>query len=227
MARGVGRLRTVGNKDPHARVCHRRGGGREWTCRSGGCGGSRSRLEVGSDHGSNISRKGQCSQKSHSEAYASPQGRPAMRVERTHRAELRWHDLAKLVSGDGEKGSEPARGWIVLDQPDRRTVSRGSGPCRISDRVSLGFGGWPICSRWDPPNPTTLVDDLVRSGLVERQGHPTDRSVNLVVATPDPPALGRRAEEVCRERSPADLLDLPGGDSTSWCGSWLGSAESP
>jgi hypothetical protein len=25
-----------------------------------------------------------------------------MRVERTHRADLRWHDLGKLVSGDGD-----------------------------------------------------------------------------------------------------------------------------
>ena len=35
----------------------------------------------------------------------------------------------------------------------------------------------------DPPNLTTVIDDLERSGLVERQAHPTDRRVKLVAAT--------------------------------------------
>ena len=60
----------------------------------------------------------------------------------------------------------------------------------------------------DPPNLTTLVDDLERSGLVERQPHPTDRRVKLVVATADGAARAHQAEEIL-ERPPAGLFELP------------------
>jgi DNA-binding MarR family transcriptional regulator len=60
----------------------------------------------------------------------------------------------------------------------------------------------------DPPNLTTLVDDLESSGLVERQPHPTDRRVKLVVATPEGAALARRANKVL-ERPPAAIFELP------------------
>ena len=60
----------------------------------------------------------------------------------------------------------------------------------------------------DPPNLTPVIDDLERSGLVERQPHPTDRRVKVVVATPNGVALARRAEKIL-DRPPAGLLDLP------------------
>ena len=60
----------------------------------------------------------------------------------------------------------------------------------------------------DPPNLTPLVDDLERSGLVERQAHPTDRRVKLVVATPEGKALARQAEEILAQ-PPAGLFELP------------------
>jgi DNA-binding MarR family transcriptional regulator len=56
-----------------------------------------------------------------------------------------------------------------------------------------------------------LVDDLERSGLVERQAHPTDRRVKLVVATPEGAALAKRAEEIL-EKPPVGLLELPGDE---------------
>src|SRR5271170_2863003 len=79
---------------------------------------------------------------------------------------------------------------LVLDNERRREVS---------DRIGLSFGkiralrriaARPMPMRElaallgvDPPNLTTVVDDLQRAGLVERHAHPTDRRVKLVAAT--------------------------------------------
>ncbi len=120
-------------------------------------------------------------------------------VRRDRAAREAWHAMADLV----------------LDNQRRREVS---------DRVGLSFGkiralrriaGRPMSMRelagllgMDPPNLTTLVDDLERLGLVERQAHPTDRRVKLVVATPDGAALAQRAEEIL-EQPPAGLFELP------------------
>jgi DNA-binding MarR family transcriptional regulator len=108
-----------------------------------------------------------------------------------------------------------AMGDLVLDNQRRREVS---------DRVGLSFGKIRALRRIarrptpmrelaarlgvDPPNLTPLVDDLERSGLVERQPHPTDRRVKLVVATPEGAALAKLAEEIL-EQPPAGLLELP------------------
>jgi DNA-binding MarR family transcriptional regulator len=107
---------------------------------------------------------------------------------------------------------------LVLDNQRRREVS---------DRVGLSFGKIRALRRIarrpmrmrelaallgvDPPNLTPLVDDLERSGLVERQAHPTDRRVKLVVATPEGAALAKRAEEIL-EKPPVGLLELPGDE---------------
>ena len=104
---------------------------------------------------------------------------------------------------------------LVLSNERRREVS---------DRVGLSFGKIralrriarrPMSMRElaellgvDPPNLTPLVDDLERSGLVERQSHPTDRRVKLVVATPEGKALATQAEETLA-RPPAGLFELP------------------
>jgi DNA-binding MarR family transcriptional regulator len=104
---------------------------------------------------------------------------------------------------------------LVLDNQRRREVS---------DRVGLSFGkiralrriaARPMRMRElagllgvDPPNLTALIDDLERSGLVERQAHPTDRRVKVVVATPAGAARARQAEEIL-ERPPASLVELP------------------
>jgi DNA-binding MarR family transcriptional regulator len=60
----------------------------------------------------------------------------------------------------------------------------------------------------DPPNLTPVVDDLERAGLVERQPHPTDRRVKLVVATTEGAALAQTADEILA-RPPARLAALP------------------
>jgi len=104
---------------------------------------------------------------------------------------------------------------LVLDNERRREVT---------ERTGLSFGRMKALRRIarrpmpmrelaallgvDPPNLTSVVDELERSGLVERQPHPTDRRVKLVVATPEGQALTRQAEEIL-DRPPDGLVDLP------------------
>jgi DNA-binding MarR family transcriptional regulator len=104
---------------------------------------------------------------------------------------------------------------LVLDNERRRDVS---------DQVGLSFGKIKALRRIakrpmpmrelasllgvDPPNLTTVVDDLERSGLVERQAHLTDRRVKLVVATPEGAALARKADDILA-RPPQGLSELP------------------
>jgi DNA-binding MarR family transcriptional regulator len=104
---------------------------------------------------------------------------------------------------------------LVLDNQRRREVSEKVGLSFGKIRALRRIARRPMRMRElaallvvDPPNLTTLVDDLERSGLVERQPHPTDRRVKLVVATPEGAALARRAEEVL-ERPPAGIFELP------------------
>jgi DNA-binding MarR family transcriptional regulator len=107
---------------------------------------------------------------------------------------------------------------LVLDNQRRREVS---------DRVGLSFGkiralrriaSRPMSMRElaallgvDPPNLTTVVDELERAGLVERHAHPTDRRVKLVTATASGVALAQRAQEIL-DKPPAGLSELPADD---------------
>ncbi len=59
----------------------------------------------------------------------------------------------------------------------------------------------------DPPNMTTVIDDLQRAGLVERRTHPTDRRVQLVVDTSAGAVLARRAEKILHQ-PPSELSEL-------------------
>ena len=125
------------------------------------------------------------------------------------------------MSKTGDRRDRVAReAWqamadLVLDNERRRDVS---------DQVGLSFGkikalrriaARPLSMRElasllvvDPPNLTPVVDDLERSGLVERQAHPTDRRVKLVVATPEGAALAQKANEILA-RPPVGLSELP------------------
>jgi DNA-binding MarR family transcriptional regulator len=107
---------------------------------------------------------------------------------------------------------------LVLNNERRREVS---------DQVGLSFGKIRALRRIsrrpmpmselasllavDPPNLTPVVDDLERAGLVERQPHPTDRRVKLVVATPEGTALAQTADDILA-RPPARLCALPAED---------------
>jgi DNA-binding MarR family transcriptional regulator len=104
---------------------------------------------------------------------------------------------------------------LVLDNERRREVSEQTGLSFGKMKALRRIAGRPMSMRElaallgiDPPNLTTVVDDLERSGLVERQAHPTDRRVKLVAATSKGAALAQRAEEIL-DRPPAGLADLP------------------
>lgn len=113
-----------------------------------------------------------------------------------------WHAMASLV----------------LDNQRRREVSEHTGMSFGRMRALRRIAARPMPMRElaallgvDPPNLTPVVDDLERSGLVERQAHPSDRRVKLVVATTEGAALARQAEEIL-ERPPVGLVNLPGDD---------------
>ncbi len=104
---------------------------------------------------------------------------------------------------------------LVLNNERRREVSEKTGLSFGRMRALRRIAARPMSMRElatllgvDPPNLTTVVDGLERSGLVERQAHPTDRRVKLVAATPKGAALAQQAEEIL-DRPPAGLLDLP------------------
>jgi DNA-binding MarR family transcriptional regulator len=104
---------------------------------------------------------------------------------------------------------------LVLDNERRRELSEQTGVSFGTMKALRRIAGRPMPMRelagllgMDPPNLTPVIDDLERSGLVERQPHPTDRRVKVVVATPNGVALARRAEKIL-DRPPAGLLDLP------------------
>jgi DNA-binding MarR family transcriptional regulator len=104
---------------------------------------------------------------------------------------------------------------LVLDNERRREVSEQVGLSFGKIRALRRIAKRPMPMRElaamlgvDPPNLTPVVDDLEQAGLVERQAHPTDRRVKLVVATPAGAALAQKADEVLA-RPPIGLSDLP------------------
>ncbi len=104
---------------------------------------------------------------------------------------------------------------LVLDNERRREVTERTGLSFGKMKALRRVAGRPMSMRelagllgMDPPNLTTVIDDLERSGLVERQAHATDRRVKLVVATPEGADLARQAEEILG-RPPPGLVHLP------------------
>jgi DNA-binding MarR family transcriptional regulator len=78
---------------------------------------------------------------------------------------------------------------------------------RIVDHP-LSMGELATVLGMDPPNVTTMIDDLQRTGLVQRQPHPTDRRVMLVVITAAGAKVAQRAQEIL-DRPPEGLVGLP------------------
>jgi DNA-binding MarR family transcriptional regulator len=107
---------------------------------------------------------------------------------------------------------------LVLDNERRRAASEQAGlsfgKLRALRRIAsqpMPMGELAALLGVDPPNLTPLIDDLERSGLVERQPHPTDRRVKLVAATDAGTALAQQAQELL-DQPPPGLLELPGDD---------------
>jgi DNA-binding MarR family transcriptional regulator len=124
------------------------------------------------------------------------------RVRRDRAASEAWQAMADLVLNNERRRevSEEVGLSFGKIRALRRIARR---PMQMSELASL--------LTVDPPNLTPVVDDLERAGLVERQPHPTDRRVKLVVATPEGAALAQTADDILA-RPPARLSALPAED---------------
>jgi DNA-binding MarR family transcriptional regulator len=128
------------------------------------------------------------------------------------------------TSGGRDRAAREAWGAmadLVLDNERRRDVSNQLGLSFGKIKALRRIANRPMPMRElasllgvDPPNLTTVVDDLERAGLVERQAHPSDRRVKLVVVTTAGAALAHRADEILA-RPPAALGDLPADELES------------
>jgi DNA-binding MarR family transcriptional regulator len=121
------------------------------------------------------------------------------RVRRDRAASDAWQAMADLVLNNERRREVSEQVGLSFGKIRalRRIARR---PMPMSELASL--------LTVDPPNLTPVVDDLEQAGLVERQPHPTDRRVKLVVATPEGTALAQMADEILA-RPPARLSALP------------------
>ena len=131
-----------------------------------------------------------------------------------------------MTKSSGRRDRAARQAWqamadLVLHNERRREVS---------EEVGLSFGKIRALRRIarrpmpmselaslltvDPPNLTPVVDDLEQAGLVERQPHPTDRRVKLVVVPPAGAAMAQAANEILA-RPPTRLGALPTEDLES------------
>lgn len=107
---------------------------------------------------------------------------------------------------------------LVLSNQRRREVSEAVGlsfgktrALRRLARQPMSMGELAAALGIDPPNATTLVDDLEELGLVQRRPHPTDRRAKVVETTKRGLALARTADEIL-SCPPAALSRLPAAD---------------
>jgi DNA-binding MarR family transcriptional regulator len=99
---------------------------------------------------------------------------------------------------------------LVLDNERRREVADALGisfgrarTVRRLARRPMSMGELAAALGIDPPNATTVVDDLEALGLVRRRAHPTDRRAKLVEATSKGKEMARRADAILATPPPA------------------------
>ena len=99
---------------------------------------------------------------------------------------------------------------LVLDNERRREVADALGmsfgrarTVRRLARRPMSMSQLAAALGIDPPNATTIVDDLERRGLVRRRPHPTDRRAKLVEATRKGKDMARRADTILATPPPA------------------------
>lgn len=92
---------------------------------------------------------------------------------------------------------------LVLDNERRREVSDALGlsfarirAVRRLARNPMSMSELAAALDIDPPNATTVVDDLESLGLARRRPHPTDRRAKLVEATRKGKEAARKADEI-------------------------------
>ena len=103
---------------------------------------------------------------------------------------------------------DPREVWLlmsdlVLDHNRRREVSDALGisfararAVRRLARRPMSMGELAAALGIDPPNASTMVNDLESQGLVRRTPHPTDRRAKVVEATRKGKDLARRADTI-------------------------------
>jgi DNA-binding MarR family transcriptional regulator len=121
------------------------------------------------------------------------------------------------------KPADPREVWalmgeLVLDNERRREVAEAVGisfgkvrAIRRIARRPMSMSELAAALNIDPPNATTLVDDLEKLGLAQRQPHPTDRRAKVVTATRKGVTAARRADEIL-STPPPGLVELPDSD---------------
>jgi len=111
---------------------------------------------------------------------------------------------------------------LVLDNVRRREAAEALGlsfnrirALRRISRQPMSMGDLATALVMDPPNVSTLVNDLEELGLAKRSPHPTDRRARVVTATRKGLAAARRADEILsappaavNELDPADVSQL-------------------
>ena len=110
---------------------------------------------------------------------------------------------------------DPREVWLlmsdlVLDHNRRREVSDALGisfararAVRRLARRPMSMGELAAALGIDPPNASTMVNDLESQGLVRRTQHPTDRRAKVVEATRKGKDLARRADTILATPPPA------------------------
>ena len=107
---------------------------------------------------------------------------------------------------------------LVLDNQRRREVAEAVGMSfgrtRAIRRLAhqpMSMGELAAVLGIDPPNATTLVDELESQGLVRRRPHPTDRRAKMVETTRKGKELARRADAILAT-PPPELTALSAHD---------------
>lgn len=103
---------------------------------------------------------------------------------------------------------------LVLDHTRRRAVSEALGMPFARSRALRRLARRPMTMRElasameiDPPNATTLVDQLETAGLANRKPHPTDRRARLVELTSEGLRLAGLADDLLAT-PPASFAEL-------------------
>ena len=113
-----------------------------------------------------------------------------------------WSHMAELVDGTRRKREvcdETGLSWGKA----RALLRIAEGPLSMRELATFLV--------MDPPNVTTLIDDLQRARLLHREPHPSDRRVILVVITTEGAVVARRVHEIF-ERPPEVLVRLSRDD---------------
>lgn len=107
---------------------------------------------------------------------------------------------------------------LVLDNERRREVADTLGisfararALRRLARKPMSMSELAAALDIDPPNATTVVDDLETQSLVRRKPHPTDRRARIVEATRQGKHLARRADAIL-STPPPELSALEPSD---------------